>query len=100
MKVSGSCVCGCILSIDVGPGGHPGVAQCPECDSLLEILPVCQWFGACQNVAVGEQSHPVLGSVPICDRCRKLATSTIDDRMSGFRQTVADAKTFERGVAE
>lgn len=34
---------------------------------------VCQWFLRCTNPATGKQPHPILGEVPICDRCRKLA---------------------------
>jgi len=29
----------------------------------------CRWFARCENVAVGVQSHPILGEVPICERC-------------------------------
>lgn len=34
----------------------------------------CQWFALCPNKATGTLAHPILGDVPICDRCRKLAT--------------------------
>lgn len=30
---------------------------------------VCEWFVMCTNEATTTQSHPVLGDVPICDRC-------------------------------
>ena len=30
---------------------------------------VCQWFAGCYRLAVGETDHPVLGAVPICQRC-------------------------------
>lgn len=30
---------------------------------------VCQWFALCENKATTSQAHPVLGSVPICERC-------------------------------
>jgi hypothetical protein len=29
----------------------------------------CQWFALCDNIATGTLAHPVLGPVPICDRC-------------------------------
>lgn len=29
----------------------------------------CQWFALCVNEAVGTVEHPVLGDVPICQRC-------------------------------
>ena len=38
----------------------------------------CQWFLKCQNQATGTQPHPILGNVPICERCKKLATGTSD----------------------
>jgi hypothetical protein len=31
---------------------------------------VCEWFALCDHEATGTMSHPVLGAVPICDRCR------------------------------
>lgn len=30
---------------------------------------VCEWFLMCLNPAVGTVKHPILGNVPICDRC-------------------------------
>lgn len=30
----------------------------------------CQWFARCENLATHTQSHPILGEVPICDRCQ------------------------------
>jgi hypothetical protein len=29
----------------------------------------CKWFSLCDNEAITELPHPVLGLVPICDRC-------------------------------
>lgn len=30
----------------------------------------CRWFALCENEATGTLPHPVLGDVPVCDRCR------------------------------
>jgi hypothetical protein len=30
----------------------------------------CQWFALCDNEATTTQQHPILGPVPICDRCK------------------------------
>lgn len=32
----------------------------------------CEWFALCGNEATTSLPHPVLGDVPVCDRCRKL----------------------------
>lgn len=29
----------------------------------------CQWFALCDHAATSARSHPILGHVPICDRC-------------------------------
>lgn len=31
--------------------------------------PQCQWFALCPNDATTTRHHPILGDVPICDRC-------------------------------
>lgn len=33
-------------------------------------VPVCEWFALCDNTATTTQPHPILGPVPICDRCK------------------------------
>jgi len=33
----------------------------------------CQWFLMCFNIATTTRTHPILGEVPICDRCNKKA---------------------------
>lgn len=30
----------------------------------------CEWFALCDREATGFIAHPILGTVPICDRCR------------------------------
>lgn len=36
-------------------------------------MDICQWFLLCGNPATDTQPHPVLGDVPICERCKALA---------------------------
>lgn len=38
------------------------------------LIDRCAWFARCTNPATGTTSHPVLGSVPTCDRCHTFAT--------------------------
>lgn len=33
----------------------------------------CEWFVNCEHEATGTLDHPLLGKVPICDRCRPIA---------------------------
>lgn len=33
---------------------------------------LCEWFAACKNEAVKARPHPILGDVPICQRCDDL----------------------------
>lgn len=30
---------------------------------------ICEWFALCDHDATKYRPHPVLGEVPICDRC-------------------------------
>lgn len=34
--------------------------------------PECEWFAMCDNRAIGTLPHPVIGPVPICERCANL----------------------------
>ena len=41
-------------------------------DHLAPMLDVrCEWFARCRNQATQTEPHPILGDVPICDRCAK-----------------------------
>ena len=33
------------------------------------VVVVCEWFARCTNLTSLAASHPVLGPVPICERC-------------------------------
>lgn len=35
----------------------------------------CRWFALCTNSATATEAHPILGAVPICKRCKALATA-------------------------
>jgi hypothetical protein len=43
---------------------------------VYNVVPAgnCAWFAGCGAVATGVAPHPILGEVPACDRCMKLAT--------------------------
>lgn len=41
--------------------------------------PACEWFALCTNTADGLTQHPILGYVPICFRCAKIAGLTTDE---------------------
>lgn len=46
-------------------------SPCYRCnpDGTDPGLGTCAWFAGCGRPATGSTSHPVLGSVPTCDRC-------------------------------
>jgi hypothetical protein len=37
---------------------------------VVAIASVCAWFAGCDNISTGAMAHPIIGDVPICDRCR------------------------------
>jgi hypothetical protein len=32
--------------------------------------PICAWWAMCTNAATTTLPHPIIGEVPICDRCK------------------------------
>lgn len=49
----------------------------------------CEWFLLCENAATHDEPHSILGSVPCCDRCAKLAAP---DTAADSLQRQADAQ--------
>jgi len=48
--------------------GEPGrIKVAVEGGEIVAVL--CCWFAACENEAISTEAHPILGQVPICDRC-------------------------------
>jgi hypothetical protein len=47
------------------------------------ITVVCEWFALCTNDTDKASTHPVLGPVPICDRCAKRMGITPDLEIKG-----------------
>ena len=43
------------------------------------MTPQCEWFALCGNYATHTRTHPVLGEVPICDRCEALTSKENTD---------------------
>lgn len=40
-------------------------------ETWTKDLGICQWFALCENQATHTMTHPILGEVPICDRCQE-----------------------------
>ncbi len=38
--------------------------------TMPKDITLCQWFALCDHTATTTQKHPILGDVPICDRCK------------------------------
>lgn len=45
-----------------------GRVMYPVEDGTLRPAP-CMWFALCDKMAVTTEPHPILGNVPICERC-------------------------------
>ena len=53
----------------------------------VETTP-CEWFALCDRVADGLRAHPILGAVPVCERCAGVVGEPIT---SDERQALASA---------
>lgn len=56
----------------------PNLELVSDRDRPSKRLGECRWFLMCHNSAVTTLTHPILGDVPICDRCVHLSMSRID----------------------
>lgn len=54
---------------------------------LVNDLGFCMWWALCVNPATQLEPHPIIGDVPICDRC-KAKLDAIDEA----RQRPAEAE--------
>lgn len=45
----------------------PAVARMQQAEQSFTVA--CEWFARCTNETSQAAGHPVLGPVPICDRC-------------------------------
>lgn len=43
----------------------------PKKRRLFDSSDYCEWFALCTNHCTKMREHPVLGRVPICERCDK-----------------------------
>lgn len=41
--------------------------------AAVRLAGVCEWFALCTNPATDVEPHPILGSVPVCERCKARA---------------------------
>lgn len=41
----------------------------------MDEIQLCEWFVLCDHEATGTRPHPILGDVPICDRCEEKVSS-------------------------
>lgn len=49
--------------------GFPTLDELAVWQERRENAPPCQWFALCDNAATTTRPNPILGEVPICDRC-------------------------------
>jgi hypothetical protein len=49
------------------------LADAHDGDTIIQAPALCAWYLKCENPATRLVPHPVLGNVPACERCAKLA---------------------------
>jgi hypothetical protein len=54
--------------LDKVAGEITGQCKAHGCD-ISKCGGTCHWFAMCDNDTAGTRSHPILGDVPICERC-------------------------------
>jgi hypothetical protein len=52
----------------------------------------CEWFALCDRAADGLRRHPILGAVPICDRCAERIGEPITDEQREALATVESGR--------
>lgn len=56
----------------------------------------CEWYLLCDNSATGTTPHPILGEVPICQRCagrHDLLVSPFPDPDLAYDQVMGEPQT-------
>lgn len=70
----------------------------------MNEIQICEWYALCTNQANGHVSHPILGAVPTCLRCKDrhgMEFMTADELAGRNPQQVRmELAEFARPVAE
>lgn len=49
-----------------------------QADAEDDERPFCEWYALCDREAIGTTKHPIIGDVPICQRCADKHSLTVD----------------------
>lgn len=61
-----------MLEYDVATGGfysNRDPREPDRADDEAQRHSECEWYLLCFNVPIGTVTHPILGEVPVCERC-------------------------------